>query len=393
MNNKFCKVVAVTLVAMIAFGCKQASKKAPVMEEYYVAAYIWPSCHNDPKGREHLWNEGIGEWEVINKGNPRFEGHYQPKQPLWGYEPDNDPNVVEKWIDAATDHGVNVFIYDWYWYDNGPFLESALNDGFLKARNNEKMYFYIMWANHDVRKYYWNYHLHGDDTSILWDASVDWENYKVIVERVIRQYFCKPNYFKIDGQPVFSIYVISKLLQSFGGSVDETRKRLDYFRDETKKAGFPGLHLQTTVNGNPSDSYVKLIEALGINSLTHYNWSVPYREDYLLWGKEGMDRTMKWGEVLSIPFFPNVSIGYDDSPRFPEKGSKDIVHYHQSPESFASFLQKAKEFCDARPQQPKLITVFAWNEWVEGSYLLPDMKYGFGYLEALRDVMNGKFAR
>jgi len=118
---------------------------------YYVAAYIWPSCHDDPLGKEKLWPDGTGEWEVIKKGNPRFPGHYQPRQPLWGYELDNNPKVAEKWIDTALEHGVNVFVYDWYWYEEGPFLESALNDGFLKADNNAKMNFYIMWANHDVK--------------------------------------------------------------------------------------------------------------------------------------------------------------------------------------------------------------------------------------------------
>ena len=33
-----------------------------------------------------------------------------------------------------------------------------------------------------------------------------------------------------------------------------------------------------------------------------------------------------------------------------------------------------------------MITINAWNEWVEGSYLLPDMLYGFEYLEAVKDV-------
>ena len=86
--------------------------------EYTVAAYIWPSCHDDPMGREVLWPEKTGEWEIIKKGNPRFPGHYQPKIPLWGYELDNDPKVMERWIEAATDHGVNTFIFDWYWFSH-----------------------------------------------------------------------------------------------------------------------------------------------------------------------------------------------------------------------------------------------------------------------------------
>ena len=170
MKNSIFKFGAL-IVLVIFFGCS-SGVQSPQHEEkqaesdYYVAAYVWPSCHDDSLGREMLWPEGTGEWEVIKKGNPRFDGHYQPRQPLWGYEMDNDPKVVEKWIDAATDHGVNVFVYDWYWYDGGPYLESALNDGFLKARNNEKMKFYIMWANHDVKYNYWNYHRYRDNTSI-----------------------------------------------------------------------------------------------------------------------------------------------------------------------------------------------------------------------------------
>ena len=52
---------------------------------------------------------------------------------------DDDTQVMEKWIDVATAHGINMFIFDWYWYDGKPFLESTVNNGFLKAKNNEKM--------------------------------------------------------------------------------------------------------------------------------------------------------------------------------------------------------------------------------------------------------------
>ncbi len=372
---------------------KQISKP-----EYYVAAYVWPSCHNDARFGDMLWPEGTGEWEVIKKGNPRFPGHYQPRQPLWGYEMDNDPKVVEKWIDAAVEHGVNIFVYDWYWFDGGPFLESAINDGFLKAKNNSKMQFYIMWADHDVKRNYWNVHQFKDDTSLLWDGAVDWDNFKIIVDRVINQYFKQPNYFKIDGKPVFSIFSVDNLLQSFNGSVEETRKALDYFRDEVQKAGFPGLHIQWNQGGGSVMSkdaaarFSERVSEMGFNSVAMYNMGGT-DEDYLVYGANSVKIRTQMDSILNVPLFPCVSIGWDDTPRFPAKGIHDVVHYHNTPASFAALLYKAKKYADSHPEQPKLITINAWNEWVEGSYLLPDMLNGFGYLDAVREVMNEEFGK
>ncbi|MDR1098014.1 MAG: glycoside hydrolase family 99-like domain-containing protein, partial [Tannerella sp.] len=377
----------------------QPERQAAGNSKYYVAAYIWPSCHDDPLAHEKLWPEGIGEWEVIKKGNPRFEGHYQPRQPLWGYELDNDPKVVEKWIDVATDHGVNVFVYDWYWYEEGPFLESALNDGFLKAPNNGKMQFYIMWANHDVKYNYWNVHRYKDNTNILWNAKVDWKNYKIIVDRVINQYFKRPNYFKINGEPVFSIFSVDKLLECFDGSVEETRRALDYFRAEVKKAGFPGLHIQWNQGGGSLMSqeaagrFSGRVDAMGFNSVAMYNMG-GMKEDYVAYGTNSVNIRTQMDSILNIPLFPCVSVGWDDTPRFPAKGIHDVVHYHNTPESFATLLSKAKQYADSHPEQPSLITINAWNEWVEGSYLLPDMLNGFGYLEAVKSVfIDGKYDR
>ncbi|HRU57022.1 MAG TPA: glycoside hydrolase family 99-like domain-containing protein [Bacteroidales bacterium] len=403
MKNVIIKLNAMVLLIIFSgylysFRKEKVQPQQPV-SGYYVAAYVWPSCHDDPLGRAKLWPEGIGEWEVIKKGTPRFEGHYQPRQPLWGYEPDNDSRVVEKWINAATDHGVNVFVYDWYWYEGGPFLESALNDGFLKARNNEKMKFYIMWANHDVRYNYWNVHLYRDNNNILFNAKVDRENFRIIVERVINNYFKRPNYFKINGEPVFSIFSVNKLIESFGGSVEETRKALDYFRDEVKKAGFPGLHLQWNQGGGSvmtqeaAERFAARIKELGFDSFAMYNMG-GFNEDYLVYGANSLKIREQLDAILDIPVFPCVSIGWDDTPRFPGKGIKDVVHYHNTPESFAALLSKAKRYADTHPEQPKLITINAWNEWVEGSYLLPDMLNGFGYLEAVKEVfIDGRYDR
>ncbi|HSO88517.1 MAG TPA: glycoside hydrolase family 99-like domain-containing protein [Draconibacterium sp.] len=394
--------VVVFVFTTILFSCtpKPATESKlpaePAKSDYYVAAYIWPSCHHDERFGDILWPEGTGEWEVIKKGNPRFDGHYQPRQPLWGYEMDNDPQVMERWIDAATDHGVNIFVFDWYWYDGGPFLESALNDGFLKAKNNSKMQFYIMWANHDVKHNYWNVHKYKDDTSILWNAVVDWDNYKIIVDRVIKQYFSQPNYFKIDGCPVFSVFSVDKLLESFDGDVKEAHKALDYFREEVKKAGFPGLHIQWNQGGGSvmseesAKNFSNRVNEMGFNSVAMYNMG-GLAEDYLVYGANSVKIRTQMDSILNIPLFPCVSIGWDDTPRFPAKGIHDVVHYHNTPESFAALLSKAKQYADSHPEQPRLITINAWNEWVEGSYLLPDMLNGYGYLEAVKRVVTGEF--
>ena len=98
----------VLLLALLA-ACTRSTP------DYYVCAYVWPSCHDDFLAHAWIWPQGKGEWEVIQQGAPRFEGHYQPRRPLLGYGMDDDPEVVEQWIQLALSHGVNTFIYDWYW--------------------------------------------------------------------------------------------------------------------------------------------------------------------------------------------------------------------------------------------------------------------------------------
>lgn len=368
--------------------------------DFHVCAYIWPSCHDDSLAHKWLWEEGIGEWEVIQKGDKRFPGHYQPKQPLWGYEMDDDPAVVEKWIQTALKYGINTFIYDWYWYNtedgySGPYLESAIDNGFLGAPSHDKMDFYIMWANHDVIYNYWNYHKWGDKTDLLFNPDVDWAQFKTIVDRVINKYFKEPNYVKIDGCPVFAIFSLENFIRSFG-SVDEAAKAFAYFREEVKKAGFPDLHIQQTQGGggfmSPQriEQMNNLIDKLGIDSEALYNMG-GFSNDYLVHGANSIAIREQMDEAFDIPVFATVSIGWDDTPRYPDHGPDGLTRYHNTPQAFATYLQKAKEYVLSHPDQPKFMMINAWNEWVEGSYLLPDRLNGFGYLEAVRDVLDGKY--
>jgi hypothetical protein len=405
MKNKkeYIGVLSILLICLVSVlsSCSRVSKPN---EKYYVAAYVWPSCHDESLSRDVFWDEGEGEWEVIKKGDSRFDGHYQPKRPLWGYRSDSDPKAVEKKIEAAVDHGINVFIYDWYWYDGQPYLEDAINKGFLGARNNDKMSFYIMWANHDVYSNFWNPHRYKTD-SLVWTGVVDQPNYEVIVKRVINQYFKRPNYFKINGEPVFSIFDFPNLVKSFNG-LDGAKNALDYFRKETVKAGFPGIHFQLIGWGDwdtlsprlCDEQYMEnltineVISKLGISSVTAYNWGgARPQEDYVAWGAQAMQVQNNWDKTLDVPYFPNVSIGWDDTPRKPYLGKKDVTHYNATPQSFGAYLQMAREYVQKHPTQPKLIVINAWNEWVEGSYLEPDMRWGYGYLESVKNIMSGKY--
>jgi len=407
MNLK-CTIQLLSLGVFILLGHTSCIKKEinlPPYKNYNVAAFVWPSCYDDEIGRIILWGEGIGEWEIIKKGVSRFDGHYQPRVPLWGHKMDDDPIAWEQKINAATDHGVNTLIFDWYWYDGKPFLEETLNEGFLGARNHSKMNFYLMWANHDVPGNMWNHYRYKTD-SLIWQGKIDWDNYTIIVDRVITKYFKHPNYLKINNEPIFSIYSLPNLLKSFN-DLEGVQKALDYFREEVRKAGFPGMHIQLIGrghNGNPylpSGKYTQvksineIVSLLGINSITTYNWmmGVGINNDYIQWGEDAMSLQNKWDSILTIPYFPNVTIGWDNTPRYPEKGIESVVHFNNSPESFAAYLLKAKEYADAHSEQPPLIIINAWNEWVEGSYLEPDMKWGYGYLEAVKKVMNGKYEK
>ena len=53
---------------------------------------------------------------------------------------------------------------------------------------------------------------------------------------------------------------------------------------------------------------------------------------------------------------------------------------------FKKLLSDAKEVALKSPSKTKFVTIYAWNEWGEGGYLLPTKSDGYSYLEALREV-------
>jgi hypothetical protein len=342
----------------------------------------------------------------VKRAEPRFPGHRQPRVPLWGYEDESDPAAMAVKIDAAADHGIDVFLYDWYWYDDGPFLEGGLDRGFLHAPNNARMKFALMWANHN-----W-IDIHpttlcgvGERSRLLYPGAVTRETFDGLCGVVLERYFAHPCYWQIDGCPYFSVYELGKLMEGLGG-VEGTREALSAFRDKVRAAGFADLHLNAvvwSVQLLPGESAVQnadeLLRVLGFDSITSYVWV--HHGALGAWPEteydEARDRYLGyWSqaeEAFSLPYHPNVTVGWDPSPRTVQSDVYLDAGYpftpvlvNNTPERFREALTVVKRRLDRRSNAPKIVTLNAWNEWTEGSYLEPDTVYGMAYLQAIRAV-------
>lgn len=393
---------AALLAAPAASGDANAMMPANDGGEYTVASYYFPNYHPDARNQER---KGIGwtEWELVKHAKPRFEGHQQPHVPLWGYTDESNPKDMAQKIDAAADHGIDVFIFDWYYYRDGLFLERGVEQGFMKAPNNGRLRFGLMWANHDWIE------IHparlNVTPEVVYPVAVTAETFDRMTDYVIETYFKHPSYWKIDGAPYFSIYELHTLIMGLGG-VEQAANALARFREKTKAAGFPDLHLNAVVWGvqilpgetaltNPAERLPKL----GFSSATSYVWvhhvaltqfpQTPYEQVM----EQAVAHWARAAADMPVPYHPNVTMGWDSSPRchpddpFENKGYPFMASMSgNTPERFREALRRVKAFLADRPVNERIFTINCWNEWTEGSYLEPDTVNGMAYLEAVRDV-------
>lgn len=366
-----------------------------------VLAYYFPNWHIDPRN-EQWFGKGWSEWTLVESATPRFERHRQPRVPLDGNRDESLPTNAERDIDLARQHGINGFLVDYYWYDDGPYLDSALQDGLMKASNIDGFEFALMWANHNLTDIF------PASEKItpqhLKNGAVDRRAFDELVEELVEVYFAHPSYLTIEGRPWFSIYEIGRFIEGLGG-VDAARGALLHLDQRARDRGFPGVHLDAVVwgiavlpQGIVLDNPGEILTMLGFRSATSYVWT--HHSDLSQntfpvgdWAKvrnDAFDEYVALAENLSVPLYPNVTVGWDSSPRtatdstFVPRGYPWTSVFDPGPTEFEVGLQKAAEFLDETAPPHPIITVNAWNEWTEGSYLLPDTTFGTSYLEMIR---------
>ena len=119
---------------------------------------------------------------------------------------------------------------------------------------------------------------------------------------------------------------------------------------------------------------------------TLWIWNDWVRDQYFTYWDEAEKK-------FGVPYFPNVTMGWDSSPRAAQQDEFGDFGYpfmntigNNTPANFRQALELTKRRLLAQPTGPQILNINCWNEWTEGSYLEPDTVHGLQYLEAVAGV-------
>jgi hypothetical protein len=367
-----------------------------------VAAYTCPLWHPSALFARQ-YTPGWTEYELMRGARARFDGHRQPRQPLLGALDESRPETWQTYNKLAADHGVDVLIWDWYWFDGGPALHEALDDGFLRAAG-PAMPFSIMWVNHHWMTLFPTTLRDREGLEEAFtapDTAEDiWRGWSLIASR----YFHHPAFWRIDGEPVFVIWDVGRIVQHHGA--EKTRALIARLREHARALGHPGVHLHANITmalwraGNHPARATAGLDVLGVDSCGLYNpllsveppaVGAPTYADLARRATDDLHPALL--ETSPVPFWPAASPGWDTTPRLPYPRPGDDVHRHPhqglllveggTPAEFEDLMKDSLELSGRNPEDHRVVTIGCFNEWTEGQYLLPDVDHGYGMLRAL----------
>jgi len=297
------------------------------------------------------------------------------RTPALGFYSQENPEVADWETKWATEHGVSFFLYCWYRASQGGSVEmrfgSAIHDALFKSKFVDKMKFAIMWENQ-------NRGIAGvaDEDDLMTNLLPFW----------IENYFKHPSYLKIDNKPLLFVYRPEFLIDDLGGE-ENVVKAFDLMREACKEAGFDGLYLLGEYRGL-DPKHLELMKRIKLDYTFAYCWYVPNDPT----SEEAIDAQInnikKTQELGIIPQVVTVSQAWSG---WRDEGSIWKI----PPKDFKALLRKAKEIIATFPENElgsKILLLDNWNEWGEGHYIAPYREYGFGYLDAVREVFSDETA-
>ncbi len=356
-----------------------------------IGAYVYPGWHPIPE-RDKSFHPGFTEWELVQACQPRFAGHAQPRLPSLGAYDDRDPSQVERRLRLALDHGIDAFVYGFFWCRGKRVFQEALDEGFLGSDLGSQTPFALMWANRMPRRVLPVTHKDGPVIDPARRVQSDVADFVKLMNYVAKRYFSRPNYLRVDGAAYYSVFDSTFLVRELG--VEGVTTAIQQVRTMLAREGLGSLHLAAI---DPAPEIIGKIKEMGFDSVTHYvllpEWKGPFLQDYETCALQRASEWPGFSRSSGLPYMPSIAPGWDASPRAADFGKERPAKYPwspvvtgESPQLFQEAAERALRFAGNNTLGESIVFVASLNEWSEGHYLEPDQRHGMGWLEALRNA-------
>lgn len=372
---------------MESFSKSDASENAA-----RVIAFYLPQFHPIPENNE-WWGNGFTEWNNVAKAKPRYRGHYQPRLPAdLGFYDLRVPETREAQADLARSHGVEGFCYWHYWFGDGRrILERPFAEVLESGRPDFP--FCMAWANQT-----WSGIWHGNPGRTLIEQSYPGRDDERAHFQMMLPAFRDPRYITVDGKPLFVVYAPTEL--------PDPTAFISHWRQLAAESGLKGLHFVAMANDIHNDKYTAFDSILShppVDYIFSRKRSFVADIKRLINERNFGARINGWiGDGLRLPrrfdysdvvreartlmpegprYLPCVLPNWDNTPR---SGARGFVLENTTPALFREYLKIAIGKVASHAPDHRIVFVKAWNEWAEGNHLEPDVRFGRGFLEVIK---------
>ena len=360
-----------------------------------VLAYYLPQYHPIPENDE-WWGKGFTEWTNVGKAKPLFPGHYQPRVPAdLGYYDLRVPETREAQAQLAREYGVEGFVYWHYWFGNGKrLLERPFNE--VLASGKPDFPFALAWANESWQGFWFG--ADGSRNMLIEQTYPGDEDYVNHFYTVLPAFKDK-RYITCEGKPIFIVYKPQQM--------PDMNHFISLWQELAKENGLTGIyfiaHQHYFITPETVNEALRNRMSEGFDAINVVNVWTKEIKRYPFWNKVVRKLFYKNEKFRLVPdlrpylpdlfrcpmddvdnVFPSVAPGWDHTPR---TGKKGICLYGSTPEKFGEAVCQIVNDISNKPYDKRFLFVKSWNEWAEGNYLEPDLRWGHAYGEALRKAV------
>lgn len=341
-------------------------------------AFYLPQFYPTPENDE-WWGKGFTEWTNVGRAKPLFKGHYQPRVPAdLGYYDLRIPEVRVQQAKMAEAAGIQGFCYWHYWFAGKRLLNRVFDE--VVESGSPDFPFCLCWANHSWWAKTWDPDI--PDRLLIEQTYPGVEDYKDQFYALLPSFRDK-RYIKYKGQLLYGVFEPE--------GIPNIEEFTETWNTLAKDNGLPGFyffafaqgseHLMAYHKGFDTVVYDAMHDAAYMNRIRPFNKVLvklnpiinrPVPMSYDFYTKLALEKFRQFPDTV-----PCLVPNFDHSPR---SGSKGVIIHNSTPGKWGKFLKEASEF-QANKNGEQLLFIKAWNEWAEGNYLEPDLRWGMGYLE------------